>query len=408
MKLCLLKMISPLILGLCVVNNAVAADADSFFLLDVENTCISTQALGLDEQHTYQSSPDILNDNQFMVFKNDRNSPSHINDIDALKSLVEDFFDREHQTLASDYNTQLMSKVTPKSLISILKSVLKDDALLDDITQRSYIHVMGFTKIVLLTGSKDKEYKVRLHLWWPNQNSEASKLVLEDKHVHKWDFGSKMFSGSFEDQLYIVNDPRLTEISNYSNFIEAVRTLETNEQEKVFNSLNVIEMAMYGQTKFQKEKFRCSINKTDIYTKSEIMEKFKLTENSFIDIISIHESYITKPNVTGKYGLEKIGLKHLSFPVIHEIKDGDSYFHHHSLSHRLISDPDDMVATFIVTAPPIESVDPYIMMRSQDGEDITKVAPILDKTTLVNQLERFISLLESKDKSTSKPPIKLH
>ena len=153
---------------------------------------------------------------------------------------------------------------------------------------------------------------------------------------------------------------------------------------------------MYGETKFQKEKFRCHMDESNIWNKKEIMDKFNLNEKDFLTILSVHESYTTKPNLTGKYGLKKVGLKHLSFPVIYTIKENDSYYHNHSLGHRLIFDPDDMVATFIITAPPIEEIQPYILMRSQDGEDITKIAPILDKETLKNQLERFVKLLEKK------------
>lgn len=373
-----------------------AKDADDFFLLDTEQSCLTNEYLNIDQLKAYRQTPGELDGDKFMVFENDTNAPSDINDIQTLKERLEQFFDENHENLGQAYQDQLLSKITPQSLINILKSILKDDEELENIAKRSYIHVMGFTKMVFLVGDQNKEYKLRLHLWWPDQISGATQLILEDKHVHKWDFASKMFSGSFEDQLYLISDVRPPEAYIYQKFSEAVEKLDEADQKKVFDSLNVIEMSMYGNTKFQNAKFRCSIDKANIYNKKQLQDKFNLNENDFITILSVHESYVTKPNITGEYGLAKIGLKHLSFPIIYDIKEGLSYFHHHDLGHRLISDPDEMVATLVITAPPVEAIEPFILMRAEDGEDITKVAPILDKKELIRQINLFIEHLESK------------
>tara|TARA_R110002110_G_scaffold33533_1_gene114835 strand:- start:155401 stop:156597 length:1197 start_codon:yes stop_codon:yes gene_type:complete len=379
-----------------------AIDADSFFLLDVEDSCISTKELMSGEKKEYQQSPDILPENSFIIFKPQKDIKSDITNINTLQEKVEDFFEKKNIAPA-DINNEIMQKITPHSLIQILKSALQDNDLLEAMAKRSYIHVMGFTKIVLLVGPKDKNYKVRLHLWWPNKEGTAQKLILEDKHVHKWDFASKMFSGGFEDQLYVTSDVREGEKLSYIRLTEKLSKLPKEEQDKIYNSLSAIENAMYGKSKFQKKKFRCSIDKKNIYTKNEIIEKLDLSEKDFIDILSVHESYVTMPNISGEYGLKKVGLKHLSFPVIYDIDDGYGYFHRHNLSHRLMSDPDDMVATLVITYPPIDTVEPYILMRSEEGEDITKVAPILTKERLIEQITRFIKYMEDKNSIPNKP-----
>lgn len=62
----------------------------------------------------------------------------------------------------------------------------------------------------------------------------------------------------------------------------------------------------------------------------------------------------------------------------------------------MFSDPDEMVATLVITAPPVDAIQPFILMRAEDGEDTTKVAPILDKKELITQIKLFIEHLESK------------
>lgn len=380
-----------LILALLAFSQVVqATDADSFFLLDVEKECVSTDYLVNHDIKEYKHAPAIIPDGEFVIFDSDKKFVSNLKTIKDLEEKAKKLFTKYEQPNAQQFHEELMNYITPQALISSLESVLEDDKLLDEMASRSYIHVTGFTKIVLVTGPKDKEYKVRLHLWWPNAEKDTTKLVVEDKHAHKWSFASKMYSGSFEDQLYLINDVRPAEKLVYEKFIEKVNTLSKEEQKRVFDSISVIEMSMYGMIRFQKEKFRCSVDKSTILTKEDIMKKFDLSEKDFFDIISVHESYVTLPNISGQYGLKKIGLKHLGFPVVHEIKKGQSYFHHYALAHRLISDPEDMIATLIVTAPPVESAEPYLLMRGEDGEDITKNAPILSKERLISEIKMAI------------------
>lgn len=391
-----ISVIIVLLLGLTTYAQK-QVDSDTFFLLDVDQACVDPGYLLGNKKNTYRNSPKILTPGTFMIFEpNQIHRKDSINSLSELEKEVDLFFNTKTQRKGEDFHNKLMSRIDSQSLTNILKSLLNDKERLETVAKNSYIHVMGFVKIVLVNGPKERNYKVRLHLWWPDGDIDEQKLILEDKHLHKWSFASKMFSGSFEDQLYIVNDVRRDEALKYMDFIEDVEKLNLEDQKKVFDSINVIEAAMLEETKFQDKKFRCSIDKDKVYTKKEIMAKFDLNESDFLDIIRVHENYITLPNLTGSYGLSRIGLKHLSFPVVYEINEGYSYFHHHSIGHRLVSDPDDIVSTFIITAPPINDIKPSILMRSQDGEDITKVAPILTKELLVKNIKRYIAYLEKK------------
>lgn len=371
-----------------------SGDSDTFFLLDVEKECISSEFLISQEaKKQYQLPSEILAKDEFVVFEEDVGVASEIKNITDLKQKANQLFSQANAPGPQEFYHGFMKHMTPAALTAVLESLLENDQLLDEITSNSYHHVTGFTKIVLDSGPKENEYKVRLHLWWPDADKDTTKLVVEDKHVHKWNFSSRMYSGSFEDQLYVLDDVRPAEKLVYNQFIEKLNALPNAEQKKVLDSINIIEISMYGQTRFQRDKFRCNIDKEHVYTKQQIMDKFELTEKDFIDVISVHESYITMPNVSGEYGLKKIGLKSLSFPVIYTINKGQTYYHHYTLAHRLISDPTDMVATLIVTAPPIKEAEPYLLMRGEEGEDITKVAPKLTKDKLVLQIKQFIAHL---------------
>jgi hypothetical protein len=122
--------------------------------------------------------------------------------------------------------------------------------------------------------------------------------------------------------------------------------------------------------------------------------------------MDVYERYVTEPNVTGKYGLKKIGLTALNAPNLYDITDGTIYVERYQLAHRLISNPNEITATLVVTAPPMKEVEPYLLMREETGEDLTKVAPKLSLEQLRGELKLFLEYLKSKNKPVAKEPKK--
>src|SRR6266568_8411973 len=83
----------------------------------------------------------------------------------------------------------------------LLRAVLDDPSLEKEIASQSYTHSNGFDKIVLLD-SKEPEYKVRFHVWWPSK----STVYVEDVHNHIWDFSSAVLTGAFRFQIFQTDD----------------------------------------------------------------------------------------------------------------------------------------------------------------------------------------------------------
>lgn len=83
-------------------------------------------------------------------------------------------------------------------LSNLIDEVLTNEALLQEIAERSYRNVLGFLKIVLATGGRDDAWKMRLHVWHKTEEKEFP-------HNHKWDFYSKIISGYLTQHVYEKN-----------------------------------------------------------------------------------------------------------------------------------------------------------------------------------------------------------
>jgi hypothetical protein len=86
------------------------------------------------------------------------------------------------------------------SLIEFLESIYSDDNALANVAAKSYAHRNGFDKLVLIASS-DPEFRLRLHIWWPNSDEVGDMHI----HNHKWDFRSRIIEGSYRHQTYAVD-----------------------------------------------------------------------------------------------------------------------------------------------------------------------------------------------------------
>jgi hypothetical protein len=66
----------------------------------------------------------------------------------------------------------------------------------------SYSHPNGFDKVVLIH-SRQPEFKLRLHVWWP-QPGAAGSTSLPRIHNHRWDFCSRIILGQLSTVHYEV------------------------------------------------------------------------------------------------------------------------------------------------------------------------------------------------------------
>lgn len=90
---------------------------------------------------------------------------------------------------------KIFENVDRSFLVKLIDEVLENKQLLEKVAKASYRNVTGFLKIVLATGDNEDSWKIRLHFWELQEEKEFP-------HNHKWDFYSKIISGSLSQDLY--------------------------------------------------------------------------------------------------------------------------------------------------------------------------------------------------------------
>jgi hypothetical protein len=291
-----------------------------------------------------------------------------------------------------------MKPLSAKALSEIIESVLDDEAALKKIAENSYRHATDFTKITLLEGNGSNDYKVKLNIWWPTHDDNSNKLLVEDKHVNQWDSASRMFAGEVENQIYITRKPTENEIIVRNKFISALKKLTSAEQKKVFNSINMIEMALYKKSIFNNAKYLCKSNMEEFYILPELLEKFSLTQHDFIALLGVYERYTATYNAKSEYSLKELGLEALNPPSLYDITDGGIFVERYQLAHRLISNPYEMTAIIVVSAPSLQNKDSYILLRNDSGEALAKSSEKLSIDELKSELKIFLEYLKAKQR----------
>jgi len=89
-----------------------------------------------------------------------------------------------------------LSRLVDDWLREALASVLADDELLELIAARSYAHVNGYDKIVLV--DRRPRYALHLHLWWPGAQTGSPEHI----HNHPWTFSTALLSGGYRTRFY--------------------------------------------------------------------------------------------------------------------------------------------------------------------------------------------------------------
>jgi hypothetical protein len=98
---------------------------------------------------------------------------------------------------------EVISKLSQKrELSTLIGGALGNSQILDAIAARSYQHNNGFEKIVLVA-SKTPQYKLRLHVWWPNASIEPTETNI---HSHRWDFSSSVLVGALTCEEFVVSN----------------------------------------------------------------------------------------------------------------------------------------------------------------------------------------------------------
>lgn len=109
-------------------------------------------------------------------------------------ALVPSLRSTEAGTLAAE---TFLKRLSPE-LPHLLSDIRDSPPWLEEVAGSSYRHVLGFTKLVLL--SEYPAWQLRLHYW------DSPSLTTEDFHDHRFDFSSCVVHGSITNDLYRETD----------------------------------------------------------------------------------------------------------------------------------------------------------------------------------------------------------
>ncbi len=101
--------------------------------------------------------------------------------------------------LVRTYSDRRVSEILSiNSALRIIQEILNDEQALSETAAHSYTHTNGFDKFTLLS-SREPEFKLRLHAWWPNSNYDKSGEFI---HNHRWCFRSTTLCGSVHVETF--------------------------------------------------------------------------------------------------------------------------------------------------------------------------------------------------------------
>ncbi|MBL7781949.1 MAG: hypothetical protein JNM22_12080 [Saprospiraceae bacterium] len=120
------------------------------------------------------------------------------------------------------------------NILDLVKDILNNEMLCNQIAANSYFHYNGFDKIILY---ESEVCKLRLHIWW-GSNIEYKENV----HDHRWNFASWIVKGKYINEIYTDND-------NFGNVFSEYHYKPRDRKEKQSYPLEFIR-----QTKLKKDR----------------------------------------------------------------------------------------------------------------------------------------------------------
>jgi hypothetical protein len=113
---------------------------------------------------------------------------THVNVQRVLSMYLGDIGSRQYDSTA--LLDALATIAQPASLITLINSIRTDSNVVESCASRSFLHPLGFDKIMLINCSP--LFTLRLHAWWPTQ-----KFAAEHVHNHRFNFLSFVVQGGY-------------------------------------------------------------------------------------------------------------------------------------------------------------------------------------------------------------------
>lgn len=325
-----------------------------------------------------------------------------------IKERLDIFFSAERDITATNFS-KLGDVFNKDVLIHLLREVVTDPQKLADIARRSYRHSLGFSKIILLEDWKQHffetgvppgkhAYDIRLHIWWPNFTSRGPVLA-EGRHEHRWNFASRLITGSFENHRY---DPRplsratQTAFQKYQNALSA---LPPEKQRSIIDRIEKLELSMESPTSEMATRSggqRVLARQADERSlRIELgLTKFEL---GLVRHVFLKYGNQLRPH-SGQEAYVQDETSYLKLRDVEKYSTGQLYFHPIELPHRLFVNPDTMTSTFIIVGPPSKTQTPGQFRRSPletNREEAVENRTFFTAETLKSELERYLRAIEA-------------
>lgn len=292
----------------------------------------------------------------------------------------------------------LKNHFTKNNIITLLNDILNQPDLIHKIANRSYLHTLGFYKLVLLDSNKDLssfKYKtqVRLHLWKPENDSVP---VVESLHEHSFNFVSTVLTGKLENQSFSKTELSFEEKKVLDHLLNILPLLTDSEKSFLEEQIEILLTLKLKELHSQQFEKQFSKNILDI----EQFKKITKFTDEEIDILINIQGFYKSNRIPGdkkdyKHILEKyISLKPYKVEKLHK---GDFYFHPYTLPHRLFYDNQEYNSTILVTSHIPENPDGGSFQRATyhetEEKDYSKKA--ISEKELIYLLEEYIQHLSN-------------
>lgn len=139
----------------------------------------------------------------------------------TLKEIEQDLhslsLDVHNDKVVSD-NSQYLQNLAKNNIPTLLiKEILNDDQLLEEVASRSYEHVNHFDKIVLIDNPDPKGYRLTIHSWNCNYGKEVPDEELI--HNHRFSFWSHIFRGNLTSENFLESKDFSIEKKTFNRYV---------------------------------------------------------------------------------------------------------------------------------------------------------------------------------------------
>ncbi len=274
--------------------------------------------------------------------------------LQGVEETLIQFFEHHENKITEENYRELRPVLSPETVLALIDEVVASPLALERIARNSYVHSLGFVKIVFLYSERvPGGFELRLHIWWPQEHAEAAAPAPEGKHEHGWDFVSTVLAGLIENQRYRLRALLPEELAIFKHFEKRMMDFSPSQVAQLLERLDQLETLRLAHTSSRLPTRSGGVELIQAQVDIEGLQA--LTRLSASELETMTNIYIKYSNQREEGStLERYAPSGKWFvaPVdVQLIPQGETYFHPQELGHRLFIPPEDFLSTLLVTGP---------------------------------------------------------